>query len=299
MRFRTARWKSSFSITPRARARPGFITTGKFSARTVPVSSSSSSGGSGRRSPGLTLAGIRRARRAERVVHQRVVVEQRQEHDDALGDRRAQTIVQTTPSVLVPAVDRLQLMPSREPGIAVGFGDAKRHVLGGEVAIEIRVVGMREFLRVLGKPQRPRTLRTVLVVVVRRHDDDFGRLLEHRRQPADVLLDQRRLEDVAIHLRERRVAVGDPAQEDHELQQVGVCLLPERFLRLAEQVVQQRCDGVRDSVRVEIVVQRVVAIVRSRDRSRRSPVPARPASECPCTCLQKSPFTSSTRPPIL
>ena len=36
--WRTARWKSSLSITPRARARPGFRPTGKFSARTWPDS---------------------------------------------------------------------------------------------------------------------------------------------------------------------------------------------------------------------------------------------------------------------
>src|SRR5215831_9480944 len=32
MRFRTARWKSSFIMTPRARARPAFMATGKLRA---------------------------------------------------------------------------------------------------------------------------------------------------------------------------------------------------------------------------------------------------------------------------
>ena len=46
------------ACTPSARARPGFIATGKFSASTWPLSSSSSSGGSGRGSPGLRRAGV-------------------------------------------------------------------------------------------------------------------------------------------------------------------------------------------------------------------------------------------------
>ena len=49
-------------------------------------------------------------------------------------------------------------------------------------------------------------------------------------------------------------------QEDDEFDQIRVCLLPEGFLASAEEVVQQRCDVVRQSVGVEVVVERVVAI---------------------------------------
>ena len=66
---------------------PGSWPTGKFRARTWPVSSSSSSGGSGRGSPGFGGVGVRASRRAERAVDGRVLVEERQEHDDAFGDR--------------------------------------------------------------------------------------------------------------------------------------------------------------------------------------------------------------------
>ena len=66
-------------------------------------------------------------------------------------------------------------------------------------------------------------------------------------------------DDVAIHLRERRVPVGNPSQRDDELEQIRVRLLPERLFGFAEQVVQQTADRVRDRVRIEIVVQRVVA----------------------------------------
>ena len=69
------------------------------------------------------------------------------------------------------------------------------------------------------------------------------------------------VEDVAIHLRERRVAVRKAPKQDDELEQIGVRLLPERLLRLAEQVVDQRRDGIGDGVGIEIVVERVVADV--------------------------------------
>src|SRR3954468_7689482 len=51
IRCKTARWKSSLSSTPSARASPGFMATGKFRPSTWPDSSSSSSGGSGRAWP--------------------------------------------------------------------------------------------------------------------------------------------------------------------------------------------------------------------------------------------------------
>ena len=140
------------------------------------------------------------------------------------------------------------------------FATRNGHVLRCEIRIEVRVVRMGKLLQVLGKPQCPWPLNAVLLVVVRRHDDDFGRVLQLLGELADTHLDLRRLEDVVVHLGERRVAVGDPAQEDHELQQVGVCLLPERLLRFAEQIVQECGDGERHRVRVEIVVQRVVAV---------------------------------------
>src|SRR6267154_2825910 len=47
MRFKTARWKSILSITPMARANPGFILTGKFSATILPCSSRVAIGGRG------------------------------------------------------------------------------------------------------------------------------------------------------------------------------------------------------------------------------------------------------------
>ena len=47
IRFKTARWKSILSITPMARAKPGFMLTGKFRAMTLPCSSKVAIGGRG------------------------------------------------------------------------------------------------------------------------------------------------------------------------------------------------------------------------------------------------------------
>src|ERR1700694_4793871 len=47
IRFKTARWKSILSITPLARANPGFMLTGKFRATILPCSSRVAIGGRG------------------------------------------------------------------------------------------------------------------------------------------------------------------------------------------------------------------------------------------------------------
>ena len=103
---------------------------------------------------------------------------------------------------------------------------------------------------------------THLQLVVReRNHDHFWRLRQRRLQGTDLALDLRVFEDVAVHLRERRVAVDEPPQQDDELEQIGVGLLPEGLLGFAEQVVHQCGDRKGDRVRVEVVVERVVADV--------------------------------------
>ena len=118
---------------------------------------------------------------------------------------------------------------------------------------------MRHELWAFRKPVHEGRVEAVQLVFGVGHKDGLGRFSQAVLQPLDVTLDLLRLEHVAVDLGERRVANRDPAQQDHELQEIGVRLLPERFLRFAKQVVQQRRDGVRDGVRIEIVVERVVA----------------------------------------
>ena len=192
-------------------------------------------------------------------MHRRVVVEQRQEHHHAFDNRRPEARIQLAPAVHVPALDGLELQLARGPRRALRLlhhvGDVARRQEGFEVGL----VRVRHVVVVLDVPVPPRHLRAVRLMVGLSNAQDGGRIRQFRLQSTDVAVDLPVLQHVAVHLRERRVAVGDAPQQDHELQQVGVGLLPERFLRLAEQVVQQRGDGVGHGVRVEVVVQRVVA----------------------------------------
>jgi hypothetical protein len=105
----------------------------------------------------------------------------------------------------------------------------------------------------------PGRVHAVQAIFGVRDQNRLGWFGEGRLEPPNVLLDLRVLQDVAVDLRQSRVAVGDPTQEDDELQQIGVRLLPERFLRLAQQVVEQRGDRIGHCIRIEIVVQGVVA----------------------------------------
>ena len=129
----------------------------------------------------------------------------------------------------------------------------------GEVRFELRIVRMSHVRLAERHPQRPRRLPQLPLVLFAADREDVRRVVELRFQAQMFLPNQFVFDDVAVHLGERRVAVGDPAQGDDELQQIRVRLLPERLLRFAEQVVQQTADRVRDGVRIEIVVQRVVA----------------------------------------
>ena len=75
-------------------------------------------------------------------------------------------------------------------------------------------------------------------------------------------------------------------------------LLPERFLRSSEQVVEQTANCVGDGVRIEIVVQRVVADTGV--EADLEVVPLRfAAANMVRNCWQKSPLTSRTSPPTL
>src|SRR5687767_15905509 len=89
---------------------------------------------------------------------------------------------------------------------------------------------------------RPGVLDAVLAEIACPDDENVRGLGEVGLQAADVPIDLLVVQDVAVDLGERGVAVADASQENDELQQVGVRLLPERLLRSAEQVVQQRSE---------------------------------------------------------
>src|ERR1700733_11146468 len=51
-----------------------------------------------------------------------------------------------------------------------------------------------------------------------------------------------------VDIEERDVVVGDLVEKDDELHEVGVSLLPERFLAAAEEIIQERGDIVGEGV---------------------------------------------------
>src|SRR5439155_18531690 len=69
-----------------------------------------------------------------------------------------------------------------------------------------------------------------------------------------------RRDGALVDIEEGDIVVGGLMKEDDELDEVGVRLLPERFLATAEKVVQERGDVVSEGVRVQVIVERVVAV---------------------------------------
>ena len=187
MRWRTARWKSSFSITPSA-ARESRVQADRevqrehrARIRAVPRAAAA-----GRGSPGFGVLGVDASRRAERAVHRRVVVEQRQEDDDAFGDRGAEPVVEPLPAVREPAVDGLDLVLAFEPGRAVApcarrYGMPWSRRCDSRSALYWRAMCSGPSV----EPVAPARGRQVLQLVVReRHDDHFRRLAQRRLQLA-------------------------------------------------------------------------------------------------------------------
>ncbi len=77
---------------------------------------------------------------------------------------------------------------------------------------------------------------------------------------SDPLFEEFRRDGALVDIEEGDVVVGDLMKEDDELHKVGVCLLPEGFLATAKKVIQKRSNVVGQSVGVEVIVERVVAV---------------------------------------
>ena len=77
----------------------------------------------------------------------------------------------------------------------------------------------------------------------------------------DPFFEERRRDGALVDIEEGNVVVGGLMKEDDELDEVGVGLLPEGLLATAEQIVQERGDVVRQGVRFQVIVERVVAVL--------------------------------------
>ena len=115
---------------------------------TFPCSIRSASGGSGMpwRPSGFARGIVRVLRRAERVLHPRVVVEQRQEHADAFDDGRPELRLDAHPVVLEPALHGLELRHACRPRPAAGATSSTWY----------GIVGALERVFEVGRPVRPR-----------------------------------------------------------------------------------------------------------------------------------------------
>src|SRR6266478_4167210 len=77
----------------------------------------------------------------------------------------------------------------------------------------------------------------------------------------DPFFEKRWRDGALVDIEEGYVVVGGLMKKDDEFDEVGVRLLPEGLLSTSEKVVQERGDVVREGVGVEVVVERVVAVL--------------------------------------
>src|SRR5580704_7287948 len=100
----------------------------------------------------------------------------------------------------------------------------------------------------------------VIAVYVRRNgqvvaaqNDVFGFL--------DALLKKRRRNGAFVDVEQRDIAVGDLVQQDDEFDEIGIGLLPEGVVTASVEIVEQRSNVIGQCVGVEVIVQRVVAVL--------------------------------------
>ena len=69
----------------------------------------------------------------------------------------------------------------------------------------------------------------------------------------NAFLKKRRRDRAFIYVEEGDVIVGNFMEQDDELDEIRVRLLPERLLPPTEKVVQKRCDAEGEGVGVEVM----------------------------------------------
>src|SRR5919109_4575148 len=79
--------------------------------------------------------------------------------------------------------------------------------LPGEIRLQFRIVGVSNMEISERYPQRPRRLSQLPLILFALDCDDIRRIVELCFQGADVLVDERLFDDVAVHLRERCVSI--------------------------------------------------------------------------------------------
>src|SRR5262245_30098883 len=126
----------------------------------------------------------------------------------------------------VPPLHRFELVLSSGPPRTLRLPDFIRHLARIQELLEGGFVRMRHVLRVFSEPVRPWALHAVLPEIHEPDDKDVRRLREVRLETADVSVDLLIIQDVAVDLRERGVAVRDAPEKKDELQKIWLRLLP-------------------------------------------------------------------------
>src|SRR4051794_18209271 len=105
-------------------------------------------------------------------MHRGTVVKQRQEHDDALDDRRSGPSVESTPPVQIPPLHGFELMPPCRPPGTPRLPDLIYHSARVQERLKTRLVRVRHVVRILGEPVCPGLLDAVLTKIAQPDDED-------------------------------------------------------------------------------------------------------------------------------
>src|SRR5262245_42471398 len=91
-------------------------------------------------------------------MHRGIVIEQRQEHDNAFNDGGSQSAIESAPAVKVPAFDGFELVLPGGPAWSLRLPDLVRHVARSQKCFEASLIRVRHLIRIVGKPMGPRLL---------------------------------------------------------------------------------------------------------------------------------------------
>jgi len=117
-----------------------------------------------------------------------------------------------TPPVSEPSVHGVELMLALDPCGAFRPPYFEGNLLLVQGRLQLGAVLMRHVSGAVLEPVCPRDPDHLKLVVRERNHDHLWGLGQRRFQGTDLALDLRVFEDVAVHLRKRRVAVNETAQ---------------------------------------------------------------------------------------
>src|SRR5437667_5280368 len=176
---------------------------------------------------------------AEDPLHFRIVVKQRKEHGNALDYRGPELGLNAFPILGKPALYSIQLgqlLRVGTGGIESGTRLERDSVLPKEFAQLRCVLGdMAVFTRQVSKSESGEVAHTPSKGlsrdrhVVAAHDNLLGFL--------NSLFEERRRDRAFVYIEEGHIVVGHFVQQDDELDEIRVGLLPERFFPAAEKIV--------------------------------------------------------------